>query len=82
MGLGPFVETVPVSGAVGTAVRILGTDLTGTTDVTFNGTPATFKVVSSTEILTAVPAGATTGKVDVETPGGKLNSNIQFTVAP
>jgi uncharacterized repeat protein (TIGR03803 family) len=29
VGLGPFVETQPASGAVGTAVKILGTDLTG-----------------------------------------------------
>jgi uncharacterized repeat protein (TIGR03803 family) len=46
VGLGPFVETRPTSGKVGKAVKILGTDLTGATSVTFNGTAAGFKVVS------------------------------------
>jgi uncharacterized repeat protein (TIGR03803 family) len=79
-GLSAFVQTVPTSGKVGTAVKILGMDLTGATSVTFNGTAATFKVVSSTEITTAVPTGATTGTVKVVTPGGTLSSNVVFTV--
>jgi uncharacterized repeat protein (TIGR03803 family) len=82
VGLGPFVKTVPPSGSVGTTVMILGTNLTGATNVKFNGAPATFTVVSSSEITTTVPAGASTGEVDVETPGGKLSSNIEFTIAP
>ncbi len=47
-----------------------------------NGTAATFTVVSATEISTAVPTGATTGFVDVTTPGGTLTSNRSFTVTP
>jgi uncharacterized repeat protein (TIGR03803 family) len=82
VGLAPFVKTVPASGSVGTSVIILGTNLTGATNVKFNGTSATFSVVSSSEITATAPAGATTGEVDVETPGGKLSSNIPFTVAP
>ena len=46
VGLGPFVETQTTSGEVGAAVKILGTDLTGATSVSFNGTAATFTVVS------------------------------------
>jgi len=80
VGLGPFVETVPTSGPVGKAVVILGNNLTGTTSVTFNGTAATFTVVSSTEIKTTVPKGATTGKVQVKTPHGTLTSNVNFRV--
>jgi len=80
MGLGPFVETLPTSGKVKAAVKILGTDLTGATSVTFNGTPATFKVVSSSEITTNVPVGASTGKVQVVTPNGTLTSNVVFQV--
>ncbi len=52
MGLGPFVKTLPTSGKVKAKVKILGTDLTGATSVTFNGTPAIFKVASSSEITT------------------------------
>jgi uncharacterized repeat protein (TIGR03803 family) len=67
VGLGPFVETVPTSGNVGTAVRILGTNLKGATSVTFNGTAATFTVISKSEIETSVPSGATAGPVRVTT---------------
>jgi uncharacterized repeat protein (TIGR03803 family) len=80
VGLGPFVETLPNSGKVGAAVKILGNNLKGATKVTFNGTAATFKVVSSTEITTKVPSGATTGKVQVVTPHGTLSSNVPFRV--
>jgi uncharacterized repeat protein (TIGR03803 family) len=82
VGLGPFVETRPISGQIGTAVVILGNNLTGTTAVTFNGTSAAFTVVSSTEITASVPAGATSGTVEVTTPGGTLDSNVKFRVTP
>jgi hypothetical protein len=78
--LDPFVKTLPTSGKVGAAVMILGTDLTGATSVTFNRTAAVFKVVSSSEITTTVPTGATTGEVKVETPSSTLSSNVSFQV--
>ena len=81
VGLGPFVETQPTSGKVGTAVIILGNNLAGATSVTFNGTKATF-TASSSEIKTTVPKGATTGKVKVTTPHGTLSSNVNFRVTP
>jgi uncharacterized repeat protein (TIGR03803 family) len=80
--LTPFVKTIPTSGAIGSAVNILGTNLTDATSVTFHGTPATFTVVSSSEITTTVPTGATTGTVKVVTPIGTLSSNAPFTVTP
>jgi uncharacterized repeat protein (TIGR03803 family) len=80
VGLGPSVKTLPTSGKVGSAVKILGTGLTGATKVTFNGTAAVFTVVSSSEITTTVPAGATTGKVAVITPSRTLSSNVAFGV--
>jgi uncharacterized repeat protein (TIGR03803 family) len=80
MGLRPFVETVPTANCRGRSVKILGTDLTGATSITFNGVGATFTVVSPTEITTAVPAGATTGKVEVVTPRGTLSTNVPFRV--
>jgi uncharacterized repeat protein (TIGR03803 family) len=84
VGLGPFVETVPTSGNVGTAVRILGTNLKGATSVTFNGTAATFTVISKSEIETSVPSGATAGPVRVTTTvegiKNTLKSNTTFQV--
>jgi uncharacterized repeat protein (TIGR03803 family) len=81
-GLIAFVATRPAAGKVGVKVTILGTDLTGATSVTFNGTAATFTVVSPSEIATIVPAGATSGKVKVKTPSGTLTSNLRFRVTP
>jgi len=81
-GLGPFVVTLPTSATVGAAVKILGTNLTGATRVRFNGTAAAFTVASSSEITTTVPAGATTGTVEVVTPSGTLSSNAPFRVRP
>lgn len=82
LGLGPFVETVPAVGPVGLGVRILGTNLTGATSVTFNGTAAAFTVVSRSLIRATVPAGAATGSVQVTTPSGTLTSNAAFRVRP
>src|ERR1022692_3872631 len=67
VGLGPFVKPRPPYGKVGAAIKILGTNLTGATSVSFNGTAAVFTVVSSSEITTTVPAGASSGKVQVIT---------------
>jgi uncharacterized repeat protein (TIGR03803 family) len=80
LGLEPFVETQPGSGVAGAAVKILGTDLTGASSVTFNGTAAKFTVVPRSEITTNVPAGAATGEVQVVTPSDTLMSNVSFRV--
>jgi uncharacterized repeat protein (TIGR03803 family) len=82
IGLGPFVETQPSSGKVGAKIRILGTSLTGATSVSFNGTPARFRVRSRSEITTTVPTGASTGEVKVVTPGGVLSSSTVFRIKP
>jgi uncharacterized repeat protein (TIGR03803 family) len=83
VGLGPFVKTFPTSGKVGAAITILGTNLTGATSVTFDGAAAVFTVNhAGSAISTTVPAGATTGKVEVTTPSGTLVSNAGFRVAP
>jgi uncharacterized repeat protein (TIGR03803 family) len=80
LGLGPFVETNPTSGKVGRAITILGNNLSGATNVSFNGAAATFTVVSGSEIKTTVPTGATTGSVEVTTPKKTLESNVVFRV--
>jgi len=82
MGLGPFVAFVRNSGKVGSNVEVLGQGFTGTTGVSFNGTPANFKVVSATYLTATVPNGATTGYVTVTTPGGTLQSNVMFRLRP
>jgi large repetitive protein len=79
-GLSPFVTTVPLAGPVGQPVIILGNNLSSATSVSFNGVAATFTVVSSTEITTTVPTGATTGPVAVITSAGTLDSNPNFQV--
>jgi hypothetical protein len=80
MGLAPFVAFVRSSGKVGQTGGILGQGFTGTTGVSLNGTPTSFKVLSDTLIRATVPAGATTGYVTVTTPSGTLTSNVPFRV--
>ncbi len=80
VGLNPFVKTNPGASKVGAKVGILGTDLTGASSVTFNGTVAAFEVYSKTLIVAQVPGGATTGTVKVKLPGGTLSSNVKFIV--
>jgi hypothetical protein len=80
VGLSPFVKTQPTSGKVGMTVKILGTDLAGTTSVSFNGAAAVFEVVSSSEITATVPVGATTGTVQLITPNPTPSSNVLFRV--
>jgi uncharacterized repeat protein (TIGR03803 family) len=83
VGLAPSVKPVPASGSIGTPVMILGTRLSGATSVSFNGVAADFTAVSATEITTVVPAGASSGKIEVVTPAGRLYSVISpFQVLP
>jgi len=80
LGLAPFVKTLPISAKVGKTVEILGGGLTGTSNVSFNGTNSSFTVVSDTFLKATVPSGATTGFVTVTTPGGTLKSNQEFRI--
>ena len=82
VGLGPFVSFLPAAGKVGKTIEFLGQGFTGTTAVSFNGTPATFNAVTDTYLKATVPSGATTGFVTVTTPGGILTSNKKFRVKP
>ncbi|MGO9085676.1 MAG: choice-of-anchor tandem repeat GloVer-containing protein [Candidatus Sulfotelmatobacter sp.] len=81
-GLGPFVAFILNSGAVGQTAEILGQGFTGTTAVSFNGTPAVFKVQSDTYLTATVPVGATTGSLTLTEPSGTLKSNQEFRVTP
>ena len=72
----------PGSGPVATSVTLTGTGLTGASAVRFNGTAAVFGVDSATQITATVPAGATSGKIAVTTPGGGATSASSFSVIP
>lgn len=82
VGLKPFVGTVPTMGKAGSNVIILGNNLKSATQVTFNGTSATFKVLSGTAIVAVVPTGAKSGIVEVISGGRTLKSNTSFRVLP
>jgi hypothetical protein len=60
-------------------VRILGTDLTGTKTVTFNGTPAALKVFSKTRQGTLRCDHRSEIQVKYR---GRLSSNLLFIVLP
>jgi uncharacterized repeat protein (TIGR03803 family) len=82
VGLKPFVRLVTWNGKVGRTVEILGQGFTGTTQVLFNGTPATFTNVSDTYMTAVVPDGATTGYVTVTTFTASYKSDRKFLVTP
>jgi hypothetical protein len=70
----------PSSGSVGTLVTIHGSAFTGATGVRFNGAAATFTVDAYGRITATVPAGATTGRIEVQTSGGYGKSATDFIV--
>lgn len=82
MGLNPFISLTSTLGKPGQQVGILGQGLSGTTSVAFNGTSATFNVVTDTFIRATVPSGTTSGFVAATTPSGELTSNVPFTLIP
>ncbi|WP_243302991.1 IPT/TIG domain-containing protein [Geothrix oryzisoli] len=77
----PTISAVtPTHGSPGTTVVLAGTNLLGTTAVSFNGQPAfSYLVVSASEIDAVVPATAATGALQVTTPNGSATSP-SFTV--
>src|SRR5262249_34019262 len=81
-GLSPFISFMPRARRVGHGVKILGQGFAGTTAVSFNGTPASFVVVSDTFIQAIVPDHATSGFVMVKTAMSTLTSNRTFLVKP
>jgi uncharacterized repeat protein (TIGR03803 family) len=81
-GLAPFVRLLSTSGKVGTTIQMLGQGFNGATAVSFNGVPASYKVVTDTYLTATVPNRATTGAVSVSEPSGTLTSNQSFRVLP
>jgi plastocyanin len=70
----------PKSGPVGTKVTITGKNLALASAVTFNGTAAVITSDTATKIVVRVPAGATTGKIEVVDPDGSAMSSASFKV--
>jgi uncharacterized repeat protein (TIGR03803 family) len=81
-GLPPFVQALPSFGKTRTSVLILGESLLSATSVSFNGMPATFKVLSKHQIKATVPEGASTGILTVVTNHGTVATNTVFSVIP
>jgi hypothetical protein len=72
----------PASGFPGTVVTINGNRFLNASSVTINGLAAGFNVQTSTRIKATVPAGVTSGKIVVTTPGGTATSATNFLVPP
>jgi hypothetical protein len=86
---GPSVDVLPLidafsptSGSQGVRVIVTGKALSQTTAVTLDGLPATFRVLSATQLRIWVPTGGTSGKIAVTTAGGTTESADTFTVVP
>lgn len=73
----------PESGGVGTEVTITGTNFpadASAIDLTVGGAPASITTLSSTQIRTMVPPGASTGKISIAANGFTQTSASDFTV--
>jgi len=78
-----IASLTPPSGGTGACVTISGNGLTQVTSVTFNGTAATeFSADSQTQVRAVVPAGASSGPIEVSTAAGAALSPNDFTVLP
>ncbi len=85
-GTPPTVDSfTPTSGIVGDPVTIHGSGFSSTAldnVVDFNGALATVLSADAGTLETAVPAGATTGKISVTVSGMRATSATDFTVIP
>jgi YD repeat-containing protein len=78
-----IVGFTPNGGSAGATVTISGSGFSATAtqnDVKFNQTPATVISATPTQIVTSVPAGASTGPITVATPTGTASSSTAFIV--
>lgn len=80
--LRPLINSFsPGRGPVGTFVIIKGVNFVDITSVKFGDVPVnSFKVVSSTELTTGVPAGAKDAQIVIENRAGVASSSKQFKI--
>lgn len=71
----------PVAGPAGTVVTISGSGLGSVTRVFFNGVEVRFKRLSVVALSAVVPVGATTGPIEVSSPGGDAATVTDYTVS-
>lgn len=70
----------PTSGVPGEIVTLTGSNFINLSGVTLNGAPASYNIVSGTQLQVTVPAGASSGKFSVSSPGGTAFSSTAFTL--
>ena len=80
--ISPVVSSLSATvGCTGDLITLTGTGFTGASAVNFNGTAAVFTVVSNTVITATVPAGASTGSINVISGLGVCTgSSATFTI--
>jgi len=72
-----IISFSPTHGAVGSVVTISGTGFSAVpsqNSVSFNGVAATVSSATQNQIVTSIPAGATTGPISVTSPLGSVTS--------
>ncbi len=85
LGITTVSGFLPISGSVGTAVTITGTNFsTRLADnlVSFNGKPGYVTAATTTQLTVIVPGGATTGPLSVTVACGAPITTSPFTVTP
>jgi DNA/RNA endonuclease G (NUC1)/PKD repeat protein len=77
-----FGSFSPSSGSQSNSVTISGAVLDTITNVSFNGTTASYTITATNQIIALVPVGASSGQITVKGLGGSATSVSSFTVIP
>jgi PKD repeat protein len=72
----------PTCGAAGTLVTITGSNLSGATNVSFNGTSAAITGNTTSQITVTAPVAVTAGLINVTTPLGSVPTSSNFNISP
>ncbi len=80
--VGETGKSVTINGTNFLGIGAASKKVTGVTAVSVGGKPTTFRLVGATQLIAAVPAGATTNLLSVTTSGGTCYSAEHFTINP